>query len=261
MDGKDSNLSRYERQIAFGGLGLAGQRAIGAARAMIVGVGGLGSWTAELLTRAGVGALRLVDDDRVDLTNIHRQALYDEEDAAAKAPKVEAAARRLGRINAGVAVEPAFERLAAANIERLAAGAHVILDGTDNFATRFLINDFAVKRGVPWVMAGVVAAEAQVMAVLPGRTACLRCLMPAPPPPCTDPSCRVAGVLGPAVAAVAAMQAGEAMKLLAGRSDLVSPYLTKFDLWGNALQRIRTDAARKDDCPCCGQKCFEFLEP
>jgi len=138
----------------------------------------------------------------------------------------------------------------------------LILDGTDNFATRYLINDYAVKSGRPWVFAGVVGTEAQTMTIVPGRTPCLRCVLDSPPPACADPSCRSAGVLGPAVAAVAALQAAEAMKILSGRIDEISPYLLKFDIWENRIQRIDVRAACGSvDCPCCKHRDFEFLEP
>ena len=257
----DNNLARYSRQVAFDGLGLSGQKALAGGRALIVGVGGLGSWTAELLARAGVGFLRLADPDRVDLTNIHRQAIYSEADAAAGLSKVEAAGRRLADINSGTVVEGVQQRVDHRNIESLAAGMGVLIDGTDNFATRFLLNDFAVKTGRPWVFAGCLRAEWQTMTVLPGRSPCLRCLMDAPPPACTEANCRQAGVIGPAVAAVAAFQAAEAIKILAGRADLCSPYLLKADLWANTFQRLAWADFRNPDCPCCARREFEFLEP
>jgi molybdopterin-synthase adenylyltransferase len=260
-DAKTNDLTRYARQVAFDGLGLSGQKALSGGRALIVGLGGLGSWSAELLARAGVGFLRLVDADKVDLTNLHRQGLYSEADAAAGLSKVEAARRRLGQINAGVRVETAAVRADHRNIEALAADVHVIIDGTDNFAARFLMNDLAVKTGRPWVFAGCVRAEWQTMTVLPGRSPCLRCLMDAPPPACTELNCRQVGVIGPAVAAVAAFQAGEALKILAGRSDLVSPYLLKVDFWANTLQRLAWADFRNLDCPCCAHREWEFLEP
>jgi len=247
--------------MAFAGLGLAGQKRLAGAKVLIVGAGGLGSWTAELLARAGTGFMRIVDDDRVELVNLHRQALYDESDVAAGEPKVLSAQRRLRLINADVTVEPVVARLDPHNIADLAEGVDLILDGTDNFATRFVINDYAVREHVPWVFAGVVGAAGQVMPVVPGRTACLRCIYEAPPPPCVDPSCRAAGVLGPAVAALAAIQAAEAVKILAGRLDDVSPYLLKLDLWKNDLQRIDTTRAADDvDCPCCKGAVFDYLE-
>ena len=261
MEADASNLMRYARQVAFAGLGPAGQRALLAGRALIVGVGGLGSWAAELLARAGVGLLRLVDDDRIDLTNIHRQALYDESDAAAGRPKVIAAAERLKKINSRVVVEPVEQRLDRGNIDSLAADADVIVDGTDNFPTRFLINDYAVKHARPWVFGGVIGAEAQTMTIVPPRTPCLRCIYDSPPPACVDPTCRSEGVLGPAVAAVASIQAAEAVKILAGLAQAVSGYLIKLDLWANTLQRIDVARACENvDCPCCRRKDFEFLE-
>jgi len=257
-----ANLLRYGRQTAFEPLGLDGQRRLAAARALIVGVGGLGSWTAELLARAGVGFLRLADADRVDLTNLHRQGLYDQSDAAAGRAKVRAAAERIGRINADCRVECVEARLDAGNVARLADGVDLVLDGTDNFPTRFLINDYAVRAHLPWVFAGVVGAEGQVMAVLPGLTACLRCVYDGPPPPCQDPTCQSAGVLGPAVAAISALQAAEALKLLAGRPQAVSPYLLKLDLWRNTVQRIDVGPGRaRPGCECCDKRNFEYLEP
>ena len=253
--------ARYSRQIQFEGLGPAGQRRLAAGRALIVGVGGLGSWVAELLARSGVGFLRLVDDDRVDLTNLHRQTMYDTADAEIKVPKVRAAARHLARINSAVTIECVQERLSTANVDTLAGDVDVIVDGTDNFAARFLLNDFAVLASKPWVFAGVVGAEAQVMTIVPGKTACLRCIFEAPPPPCVEPTCRTTGVLPAAVAAIASIQAMEATKILAGHRELVSPYLLKFDLWTNALQRIDTTRSAADTpCPCCRGRRFDFLE-
>lgn len=260
-DGGATELMRYHRQVTFAGLGAEGQRRLLGARVLIVGAGGLGTWTAELLARAGVGGIRLVDPDRVELANLHRQGLYDESAAARGRLKVEAAAERLRRINAGVRVEPVATRADAGNIARLADGAHVILDGTDNFATRFVLNDYAVKANLPWVFAGVVAAEGQVMAVVPGRTPCLRCVYDEPPPPRAETTCRAAGVLGPAVAAISAIQTMEAVKILAGSADAVSPYLMKLDFWANTLQRV--DVARAcatTDCECCKKRHFEYLE-
>ena len=261
MNDELSSLARYDRQTAFAELGLPGQRRLMVGRALIVGVGGLGSWVAELLARAGVGHLRLVDGDKVDLTNIHRQAMYDEADAAAGRFKAEAACGHIRRINAGIEVEAVVERLDARNVARLAGGAEVIVDGTDNFATRFVINDYCVKTHLPWIFAGVVGAEAQTMTIIPGRTACLRCVFDSPPPPCVEPTCRTQGVLAPAVAAIASVEAVEAMKILAGRQDDISPYLLKIDLWKNTLQRIDAAAAAvNNNCPCCKKQRFDFLE-
>ncbi len=255
------HVGRYDRQVVFEPLGPAGQRGLVGGRVVIVGVGGLGCATAELLARSGVGFLRLVDDDVVTVENLHRQVLFDEADAAAGLPKAIAAGRRLGRINGEVRTEAVVERLTAGNAESLCAGADLILDGTDNFATRFVINDLCVRDGVPWVFAGAVGAEAQVMTVVPGQTPCLRCVFEAPPP-CQDPTCRGVGVLGPAVVSIAAMQAAEAIKILSGRREAVSPYLLKLDVWTNSLRRIRVaEACAEVDCPCCKRRDFEFLYP
>ncbi len=252
-------LLRYQRQMAYPPLALAGQRRLAAASALIVGVGGLGSWTAELLARAGVGRLRLVDDDRVALDNIHRQAFYTEADAADRTPKVAAAQRRIAAINGTVVVEAIASRMEAGNIAALAEGMDLILDGADNFAARFIINDFAVKHSRPWIFAGVVGAEAQTMTILPGRSACLRCVCEAPPPVCIDPSCRAAGVIGPAVAAIAAIEAAEAIKILSGNEGDASKHLLKFDLWTNQFQRLDASAPAAG-CPCCGLRHFECLQ-
>lgn len=261
MTDPSSAMSRFARQIVFAPLGPAGQAALARGRVMIIGVGGLGSWVAELLVRAGVGFVRLVDGDKIDITNIHRQGLYDEADAQAHTPKVAAAARRLGQLNSAVRIEPVAERIDAKNIARLAENVQVIVDGTDNFAARFLINDYCVRAALPWVFAGVVRSEAQTAAILPGRTPCLRCFLPEPPPVCQDQTCNAAGVMGMAVAAVASFQAMETVKILTGHLEAVSPYLLKFDLWTNEFQRLRLTDQRNPACPCCGQGIWEYLEP
>jgi adenylyltransferase/sulfurtransferase len=253
----DQSLLRYQPQMAFAELGPAGQRALAGRVAAIVGVGGLGTWVAELLARAGVGTLRLIDGDTVELVNLHRQGLFTQDDAQAGAPKVLAAQARLARINPTVKVHTAFERLDARSAGRLLDGADVVLDGTDNYLARYIINDYCVKRGVPWVFAGVLGAQGQVMAIVPGQTACLRCVLPEPPPPCSEPTCRVAGVLGPAVAAVAAMEAMEAIKLLPGKT-VVSKRLLKVDFWTGAVSEIATGQPA-DGCPCCVGRRFEYL--
>ncbi len=250
---------RYDRQIVFEPLGPQGQRRLRSAGALIVGCGGLGCTLADLLARSGVGRLRLVDDDRVQLENLHRQVLFDEADAAAGLPKVAAAANRLRRINGEVAVEPLVERFTAASAARLAEGFDLILDASDNFPTRFVINDLAVRDGKSWVFAGVLGGQGQVMSVLPGRP-CLRCVFDSPPAPCQDLTCRSSGVLPSAVAAIAAIQAGEAVKILSGRLEAVSPYLLKIDFWANTLQRIDIlESAARVDCPCCKRREFEYL--
>ena len=261
-----SHPSRYDRQTVFPGLGVEGQQRLSSSTALVVGVGGLGSWASQLLARAGVGRLRLVDDDRVELVNLHRQAYYTEADAEAGVPKVRAAAEAIGRINSHVRVEALIERLTEDNIAALAAGCDIILDGTDNFATRFVINDYCVRQGVPWIFAGVLEAQGQVMTILPGRSCCLRCLhddptqasvtAPAGTPTASsaDPTCREVGVIGPAVATLAAIQASEALKLLAGRHDLANPHLLTLNLWTNTLRQLNMRRPTHNHCPCCGTR-------
>ena len=256
------SLDRYARQTNFEALGLAGQRKLLGSTALIVGLGGLGSWIAELLARSGVGRLRLVDDDRLELMNIHRQGLYDEVAGMAGVHKVEAAAARLAQLNHQVRVEPIPQRLDAQNIEQLAHGVDLVIDGTDNFATRFIINDWCVLTDRPWIFGGVVQAQGQVMTIPGSIGPCLRCVFEQPPQPSAELRATTAGVLPPAVAVVAALQACEALKILSGRSERVSPYLLRLDLWTNQVQRIDVArSSRHGHCPCCRGRRFEFLYP
>lgn len=228
---------------------------------LVVGVGGLGSWVSELLVRAGVGRIHLADDDSVEITNIHRQALYTESDAAARKLKIDAAARRLHEINSDIEVETVYGRMDRLNAEKLMQDVDVVVDGTDNFETRFILNDCAMKLSKPWVFAGVLGTKAQVMTIVPGRTPCLRCLMDSPPT-CDGGNCcgGPGGVLGVAVAMVAAFEAAEALKILAGQVDRINPYLLVFDVWTNSIKQIDI-STRRTDCPCCVHKEFEYLEP
>lgn len=256
-----SSLSRYARQTVFHPFGREGQAALAKARVLLVGAGGLGSWAAELLVRAGLGFLRVADQDLVELTNIQRQALYEESDAENKRLKVEAMQEHLARINGEVEVEAVCARVFRHNIGQLAEDVDLILDGTDNFPTRFVINDWAVKHGKPWIFGGAISAEGQVLAIPAGGKPCLRCLLEEPPVDCAAATCRERGVLGPAVASIASLQAMEALKILSGRAG-ASPYLLRFDFWENTLQRVNArDAFAREDCPCCGQKKFDYLEP
>ncbi len=253
---KAPDLSRYAKQTVFKPFGIEGQETLAKSSVLVVGIGGLGSWVAELLVRAGVGRIRLADDDRVEIANIHRQSLYTEADAEAGIPKIAAAAERLRQINSDVRIETIRSRLDRFTAESLMQGMDVVVDGTDNFESRFILNDCAVKLSKPWVFAGVLGMKAQVMTIVPGKTACLRCLMDAPPAPEDDPSHR--GVLGVAVAMTAAFEAAEALKVLSGHLDRINPYLTVFDLWDNTVKQVDVSPPRAD-CPCCVQKRFNFL--
>ncbi len=225
---------------------------------LLVGCGALGGSLAQTLVRSGVGRVRLVDRDLVELTNLPRQVLFHEADLGR--PKAEAALEALAAIGGPSQVDARAQHLDADNLESLAEGVDLILDGTDNLSTRYLLNDYAVERGRPWVYGGVVGSGGLVMPVLPGTGACLRCVFPEPPPPGSLDTCDSAGVLLPAVAAVAALQAGYALRLLGtdgeGRAAL-EPALLEVDVWTGDLRRIR--AARSEHCPCCGAREFPFL--
>lgn len=252
-------LQRYARQMLLPGFGEEGQQALLHAKVLLVGVGALGSHIADSLVRAGVGHLVLADRDYIELNNLQRQALYDEEDIAQSLPKAEAAARKLRRINSSVIVEPRVTDVNYGNIEMLMEGASVVLDGTDNFSTRYLINDACVKHGIPWVYGGVLATYGVTMTVVPGSTPCLRCLFPEMPPPGSTPTCDVAGILGPVAKIIGSLEAVEAIKLLSGRGPL-NPGLLTIDIWNNHVDRV-TVARPGEVCPACGQQRFEFLEP
>jgi molybdopterin-synthase adenylyltransferase len=254
------NLDRYLRQSRFAPLGEDGQRRLMAGRALVCGCGALGSTIANLLVRAGVGTLRIVDRDFVELSNLQRQVLFDEADAASGTPKAVAAAEKLRAVNSTVAIEPVVADVNPANAESLCDGIDVILDGTDNFETRFLLNDVSIKNGIPWVYGGCVGTEGQTMTILPGESPCLRCLMETCPPWGSTPTCDTAGILGPAVGVIASIQAMEAIKILSGRSAAVSKTLTAIDLWTNRLRQIDVQKLRESaDCPTCKKREFTYL--
>src|SRR6266852_367816 len=216
---------RYSRQILFRGIGEQGQERLLASHAVIVGCGALGSLQAMALARAGVGRLSIIDRDYVETSNLQRQFLFDESDAAEALPKAAAAERHLRRINSGIEIHGIIEDLNPSNAGELLDGAEVILDGTDNFETRYLINDFAVSRGIPWIYGAAVSSYGLTMPVIPGRTACLRCVYPEPPAG-AQPTCDTVGVLNPLTAAIGSLQAADALKILSGRSDCVVPRIT-----------------------------------
>ncbi|HEY1341270.1 MAG TPA: ThiF family adenylyltransferase [Bryobacteraceae bacterium] len=249
---------RYSRQILFAGIGEAGQEALLRAHAVVAGCGALGSFHAAALARAGVGRVTIIDRDYVEPSNLHRQWLFEESDAAAALPKAAAAERRIARINSSIAVRGVIADLTASNAGKLLSGAGVILDGTDNFETRYLINDFAVSRGIPWIYGGAVGSYGIVMPVVPGRTPCLRCVYPDPPAG-AQPTCETAGVLNVAIAAVASLQVADALKILSGHGDLVAPRITTIDIWTGGIRQIEAPA-RDGDCPTCARREFRYLE-
>ncbi|MCA9080121.1 MAG: ThiF family adenylyltransferase [Planctomycetaceae bacterium] len=243
---------RYRKQAFFAGLGTAGQERLERARAVVIGCGALGSVIAETLVRAGVGFVRIVDRDFVDLSNLQRQVLYDEQDVADRLPKVIAAERKLTRINQLVTIEPHVADVSAANVRELVRDCELILDGTDNFEIRYLLNDVALELGIPWINGGCIGSHGQVMPIFPGRTPCLRCLMPEIPEPGSTETCDTAGVLGPAVNVIASLQATEALKILSGQPQLVVPALTVVDIWEGTWRRMNLNQATlRQHCPAC----------
>ncbi len=242
-------------------LGEEGQRALYRSRVLLCGCGALGSVLANTLVRSGVGFLRIVDRDFLELNNLQRQVLYDEQDVASGLPKAIAAAEKLRRINSQVTVEPIVADVDHTNIVELCDNVDMILDGTDNFETRFLINDVAVKHSLPWVYGGCIGDEGQTMTVLPGETPCLRCLMQDAPPPGTTPTCDSAGILAPIINVIASMQANEAIKILSGRREAISRSLNVFELWDNRIRQVDVRHLREQvDCPTCKKGEFPWLE-
>jgi len=257
----DMNLDRYIRQMRYPPLGEKGQRKICGSTALICGVGALGSVLANTLARAGVGRLRIVDRDFLELNNLQRQVLYDENDVASGLPKAIAAQRKLQAINSEIEIEARVADVDHNNIAALAEGADILLDGTDNFETRFLLNDAAIKFNIPWVYGGCIGAEGQTMTILPGETACLRCLMQEAPPPGTTPTCDNAGILASIINVIASIEAAEALKILSGNRAAISRHLTIFDLWENRIHQMRLDTLRENaDCPACKHGRFPWLE-
>lgn len=256
-----TELERYSRQIRFQKLGREGQERLMSSRVTICGCGALGTVLANHLVRAGVGRVRVVDRDFIETHNLQRQILFDETDVAENLPKAEAAARKLRAINSSVVVEPVVTDIDHTNIESLVSDADLILDGTDNFETRYLINDAAVKLGKPWIFGGVIGSEGQTMTILPGETPCIRCVIETAPPPGMTPTCETAGVLGPAVAVVASFEAVEAIKILSGDRAAINRELIMVDLWDWNFRRLKIAGLfGKVDCPTCKRRDFEWLD-
>lgn len=267
-------MDRYHRQRLLPVIGDEGQARLSRAHALIVGCGALGCAVADLLARAGVGTLTIVDRDLVELTNLQRQVLFDEAHARAHSPKAVAASERIAQINSGVRTVPVVADFSSANAERILLGdgaaegraagpVGVILDGTDNFETRFLINDLAVKHGVPYAYAGAVGTRAMAATFLPGRVPegpCLRCVFDGPPPPGSQPTCDTAGVLGPVVSVIAGVQAAEAMKVLVGAHGDVRGTLLEFAAWSSVVRETDLAPTRDPGCPCCAGGSFDYLD-
>lgn len=251
-------MNRYHRQMLLPQIGPDAQQRLVGSRALLVGCGALGTTIADQLVRAGLGHLTLVDRDIVELTNLQRQTLFDERNAREGRPKAVAAAQRLRAVNSSVQIEPVVADVHSGNVEDLFGGGFdLLLDGTDNVSTRYLVNDLAVKRAIPWVYGAAVGVEGRVMGVIPGG-ACLRCVFPSPPGPGELETCDTAGVLGMNAAIVGALQAIEAVRILSGQPR--PPALLTVDAWNWRIRAIDLTDARRADCPCCGRNEFQFLD-
>jgi molybdopterin/thiamine biosynthesis adenylyltransferase len=256
---KDSFEERYSRQILFGGIGAEGQKQLTVGRVAILGCGATGSAVASLLARAGVGTLRIIDRDYVEPSNLQRQSLFDEIDATESLPKAIAAARKIAGFNSAVKVEAEVEDATPANINRLLDGIFLIIDGTDNYETRYLVNDYAVKNGVPWIYAAAVGSYGITMNIVPGSTACLACIFPEMPRGMVE-TCETSGILNTAVNVVASIAATEAMKLLISgeAAKKLRKTLWSFDVWTNEHTEISA-ASPRPDCRACGRRDFVHL--
>ncbi len=271
-----SDLARYHRQMLLPGFGEQGQRRLRGSTALLLGCGALGSVIADLLARAGIGRLIIVDRDIVEITNLQRQVLFGESDVEQAMPKAEAAKRKLADINSDVSVTAIVDDINADNIERLSEGADILIDGLDNFETRYLANDVAVKHGLPYVYGAAVGTTGMAMAILPYTTngdaewesgdssfatPCFRCLFDQAPPPGTSPTCDTVGVVSSAVGLIANYQVMEALKILTGNFEQVSRRLLSVDLWANEIVQLKVGNAReKGDCPACKHRRYDFLE-
>ncbi len=248
---------RYVRQIIFPPIGESGQAQLLAARVVVVGCGANGTTMASTLARAGIGHLVVADRDFLELNNLQRQILFDENDVARGLPKAVAAAEKLRQINSSIEIQGIVTDVNAENIEELVAGATLVMDGTDNFETRFLINDACVKLGIPWVYAGAVASYGMTMTIVPHETACLRCIFRQEPAPGTLATCDTAGVIAPIVGVVASIAGAEALKFLVGAGKR-NAGMIHVDLWENSFEQFTIP--RRADCPACGEGKFDYLE-
>jgi molybdopterin/thiamine biosynthesis adenylyltransferase len=251
-------MERYSRQTLFEGIGAEGQRRLLASRVAVVGCGALGSAQVETLARAGVGRLVVADRDFVEESNLQRQTMFTERDARERVPKAVAAARRVSKINSDVECAAEVVDVNASNVERLIDGCDLVLDGTDNFSTRFLLNDACVKHGVAWVYGAAVGSYGVTLTIRPGVTPCLRCVFPEEPAAGSAPTCDTAGVIMPIISVVAAVQASEALKLLTGNVERLQGGLMQFDVWRNEWRKIGA-GRRAPDCPACALRRFDAL--
>ncbi len=253
-------MERYSRQILYANIGKAGQERLAQSHAVIIGCGALGTMQAEMLARAGVQQLRIVDRDFIEDSNLQRQIMFEERDVAERLPKAIAAQNRIARINSEIEVDARVADVNYTNIEELIHDADVVLDGLDNFEARYVLNDAAVKLGKTWVYGAAVGSYGVQMTVIPTKTPCLRCVFPEAPPPGTTPTCDTAGVILPIIATVASYQVTEAMKILTGQPNKLHGKLLQFELWNHRIAHLKLGAPDVT-CPSCAQRQFEFLTP
>lgn len=249
---------RYSRQILFPPIGAEGQRRLGGARVVVVGCGALGSVAAEQLVRAGIGSLRIIDRDFVEESNLQRQCLFTEDHARLALPKSVAAESVLGTMNSHVTVDGVVEDLTRRNVETLCADGDLVLDGTDNFETRYLLNDYSLRTGRAWVYGACVGSYGTAFAFRPRTTPCLQCLFPRPPAPGSAETCDTSGILAPVVHVVASYQVAQVLKILVGAEPAAT--MLKVDVWENRMKLVSLEGAQDPDCPCCGALELRFLE-
>jgi len=249
-------IDRYSRQTLFPGIGEKGQIKLGNSCVVIVGCGALGTIIATSLVRAGVGKVKIIDRDFIEYHNLQRQVLFDEDDIKNELPKAVAAERHLKRVNSSIEIEGIVADVNHTNVERLVSGADLIMDGLDNFETRFLMNDVSLKHKIPWIYGGAISSYGMTMNIIPGKTPCLRCLMGNPPRGIAIPTCDTAGVISPAPFIIGSLQSVEAIKILVGAEE-INQELIVIDVWEGKFHRVRIRA--REDCPACNGK-YEFLE-
>ena len=250
--------NRYSRQILYPGIGEAGQQRIQNSRVVVIGCGALGTVSSEMLCRAGIGNVSLIDRDFVEESNLQRQTLFTEEDARQYMPKAVAAERALRAVNSEIEVKGIVEDVTFRNIEEFCRNSQIIIDGTDNFETRYLLNDYSIKQGVPWIYGACLGSYGIAFAFRPQATACLQCLFEQPPETGSVETCDTAGILAPVVHAVAAYQVAQTMKLLVGGDP--AGEMLRVDVWENEWRLVPVSKARNEACPCCGSREFRFLE-
>jgi len=254
-----SDLARYSRQLLLSKVGREGQEKLLSSIVAVIGCGALGTVIASSLVRAGVGRVKIVDRDYIELNNLQRQVLFDEEDIARGLPKAIAAAEKLHKVNSQVEIEPLVADVNPGNVEEIIGDVDLVLDGTDNFETRFLINDACVKHGIPWIYGAVIVTHGMTMVIIPHRTPCFRCFLAEMPAPGSTPTCDTAGVLGPAVNIVASLEVTEGLKLLMGKEEELHGRLIYMDAWRGTMEQLELEK-RDEPCPVCDLGRFEFLE-